>query len=245
MNCVELDQPSHQYTRTPAWNAHCGCPQTRRSSVFSEQRCESPVQVSQSGMQTATSACGQIQFLRSVDMFYRWRRCAVSQHPHLLCGALCYVSRPWPKQALEALPSLYISGPWTCTITPAGNAQHQARGGQWPVSMRSFKTAMRSFKTAMSKQSMLQAKALLRGNELGLGAGHRTYWLVASALASCSRPNAQALSSSGPRPPRKMYNIGTPRYISATAPRICNYPHLGTGRVIVHYLGGGLLRCKS
>ena len=88
---------------------------------------------------------------------------------------------------------------------------------------------------------MLQAKALLRGNELGLGAGHRTYCLVASgaveaqALSSFSpRPKAQALSSSGPRRPRKMYNIGTPRYISATAPRICNYPHLGTGRVIVH-----------
>ena len=82
----------------------------------------------------------------------------------------------WSKQVLEALPSLYISGPWKCTITPAGNVQHQAGGGggQWPVSMRSFKTAM-------SKQSMLQAKALLRGNELGLGAGHRTYCPVASA----------------------------------------------------------------
>ena len=145
---------------------------------------------------------------------------------------------PWPKQVLEALPSLYISGPWKCTTTPAGNVQHQAGGGQWPVSMRSFKTAM-------SKQSMLQAKALLLGNELGLGAGHRTYCFVASALASCSRPKAQALSSSGPRPPRKMYNIGTPRYILATAPRTCNYPHLRTGRVIVHWLGGGLAWSKS
>ena len=122
-----------------------------------------------------------------------------------------------------------------CTFRGPGNVQSpqlemyniRGRGGQWPVSMRSFKTAM-------SKWSMLQAQALLRGNELGLGAGHRAYCLVASALASCSRPKAQALSSSGPRPPRKMYNIGTPRYILATAPRICNYPHLRTGRVIVH-----------
>ena len=74
-----------------------------------------------------------------------------------------------------------------CTFWGPGNVQspqlemyniRRGGGGQLPVSMKSFKTAM-------SKQPMLQAKALLRTNELGLGAGHGTYCPVASALASC------------------------------------------------------------
>ena len=62
-----------------------------------------------------------------------------------------------------------------------------------------------------------------QGNELGLGGGHRTYYSTAV------REHLHVTSMQR----RKVYNIGAPRYVSAIAPRICNYPHLGTGGVIV------------
>ena len=51
--------------------------------------------------------------------------------------------------------------------------------------------------------------------------------------------------SSGPRPPRKMYNIGTPQYISATAPRVCNYPHgiPRVGSLCISWVGAWSLAC--
>ena len=103
------------------------------------------------------------------------------------------LKNPRPEQVLEALPLSCISGPWKCTVTAAGNAQHQAWGGGWGAQ---YPVSIRSINAAMSKRSMPQAKALFRGNELGLGAWQRTCCSRHLSPRLLCALEAQALSSS-------------------------------------------------